>query len=229
MQKGMPLSPESRLKLRLTRLEKSMPPEEFVQFLAADGALKWCPKCKELLPVSEFHKQKRAWDGLQSWCKACGAAVRSVIHRRLREDPGYVEQRRQHSADWWAAVKADGRAYEVAKQYHLKKYGLTPERFTAMLVAQRYRCAICRHPLTGARDTHVDHDHACCPGGRSCGKCVRGLLCSDCNNGLGRFRDDPAALRRAARYLEQGRRPQALAASTDNHGQDVLWDRELAS
>jgi hypothetical protein len=52
------------------------------------------------------------------------------------------------------------------------------------------RCPICWKP----DPEHVDHDH-------KTGK-VRGILCFNCNGGLGQFRDDPAALRRAAEYLE---------------------------
>ena len=33
--------------------------------------LKTCTKCKERKPHSEFHKDNRAKDGLQSWCKGC--------------------------------------------------------------------------------------------------------------------------------------------------------------
>lgn len=47
----------------------------------------------------------------------------------------------------------------------------------------------------------VDHDHSCCPGTRSCGKCVRGLLCSKCNVALGGFNDDPDLLEKAAQYI----------------------------
>lgn len=85
---------------------------------------------------------------------------------------------------------------------YLATWGITPERYTAMLEAQDGRCAICgvEECETGARFS-VDHDHACCPGQKSCGECVRGLLCRACNHGLGSFRDSVASLRAAVAYL----------------------------
>lgn len=59
------------------------------------------------------------------------------------------------------------------------------------------RCQICRRRAELA----IDHDHACCPGRASCGKCVRGKLCRGCNQGLGSFGDDPARLLEAVAYL----------------------------
>jgi hypothetical protein len=47
----------------------------------------------------------------------------------------------------------------------------------------------------------VDHDHACCPGAKSCGKCVRSLLCASCNKGIAMFADEPQRLDAAAAYL----------------------------
>ena len=84
----------------------------------------------------------------------------------------------------------------------LRRYGLTRERFAEILAAQGGGCAICRRdPETAARKFHVDHDHDCCPGGSSCGKCVRGILCGSCNAGIGLLGDDPARVRAAAVYL----------------------------
>lgn len=61
-----------------------------------------------------------------------------------------------------------------------------------MADAQDYRCAVCGEPPTRRR-LDVDHDHKT--------GAVRGLLCSDCNIALGKFRDDPDRLRAAADYL----------------------------
>lgn len=81
----------------------------------------------------------------------------------------------------------------------IKKYGLTKERFMEMLVDQDNACAICEVPFSAT--PHIDHDHKCCDRAGSCGECVRGLLCGDCNNMLGRAHDDPKILRAAATYL----------------------------
>lgn len=87
------------------------------------------------------------------------------------------------------AQKRLGPAYN--RQY---LYGLTPEQYAALLEKQDNRCAICRTDTPGGKGGwHVDHDHKT--------GAVRGLLCNDCNNGLGRFLDDPARLRAAIEYL----------------------------
>lgn len=82
------------------------------------------------------------------------------------------------------------------KAYILKvRYGLTLEDFATLLAAQGGRCAICQIPLDGDRRPDVDHDHMT--------KRVRGILCHNCNVGLGGFHDSPTALRAAANYLER--------------------------
>ena len=82
--------------------------------------------------------------------------------------------------------------------HFLRTYQLT----AAALRKLGKTCRVCR----SKNRLQVDHDHACCPGTRSCGKCVRGLLCPRCNRALGLFRDSPTLLERAAHYLrEKGR------------------------
>ena len=84
------------------------------------------------------------------------------------------------------------------------KFQMTLDRYDQMLEDQGNRCAICRcTPEQNGRRLSVDHDHVCCPGRKSCGECVRMLLCDHCNMGIGKFMDNPGLLRAAAEYLEQ--------------------------
>lgn len=84
----------------------------------------------------------------------------------------------------------------------LRNYGLTPSGYETILSAQGDGCAGCG-ATSGANGTRlaVDHDHSCCPGAKSCGRCIRGLLCTECNTSLGKLKDDPAILLRLAEYL----------------------------
>ena len=70
-----------------------------------------------------------------------------------------------------------------------RRYGITEADLNRMIEAQSGLCAICRTQAA----KHVDHCHAT-------GK-VRGILCFNCNGGLGRFAEDPAVMRRAIEYL----------------------------
>jgi hypothetical protein len=63
----------------------------------------------------------------------------------------------------------------------IASYGLTLQKYQAIREAQDGRCAVCRSHATRLR---IDHRHA--------DGIVRGLLCNECNLGLGLFRDDPA-------------------------------------
>lgn len=74
-----------------------------------------------------------------------------------------------------------------------KTYGLGPGDYARLLAAQGGKCWICQRSNGKTKRLAVDHHHGS-------GK-VRGILCGPCNQILGRFRDDPAVLIRAAQYL----------------------------
>lgn len=89
------------------------------------------------------------------------------------------------------------------------RYGLTWERFEEMLEAQGGGCAICAARRPGGQGSwHIDHDHSCCPTDSSkgiyktCGACVRGVLCHLCNTALGCARDNVDILAGMIEYLE---------------------------
>jgi hypothetical protein len=83
------------------------------------------------------------------------------------------------------------RLYGGSREYHLRRrYGIGQTDFDEMLAAQQGRCAICGAP----GPQHVDHDHR--------NGWVRGILCFNCNGGLGQFKDDPKLLAGAYTYLK---------------------------
>jgi hypothetical protein len=90
------------------------------------------------------------------------------------------------------------------------RFRVTPEWFQARLKKQGGKCALCSNRLGyGGRRLHIDHDHACCPTSknryRTCGKCVRGLLCDGCNTLLGKVEKtgDFGWMERAIAYLKE--------------------------
>jgi len=90
---------------------------------------------------------------------------------------------------------------EKEKKRRLKEeFDLSLEQYQEMHDNQDGKCAICGLPETQMRDGKikalaVDHNH-------STGK-IRELLCSDCNTGIGKLKDDPKILLKAAAYLEK--------------------------
>jgi hypothetical protein len=80
-----------------------------------------------------------------------------------------------------------------SRHYHLvRRYGVTAAQIEERISVQAGLCVICRRSLGGK--PHVDHDH-------ETGE-VRGVLCFNCNGGLGQFGDDAERLRRAIAYLD---------------------------
>lgn len=76
-----------------------------------------------------------------------------------------------------------------------RKYGITIEQRESKRLEQENKCAICKQDNSIDRDFSVDHDHVT--------KKFRGLLCHNCNTGLGKFKDSPELLRLAAAYIEK--------------------------
>lgn len=83
-----------------------------------------------------------------------------------------------------------------------KRYGVTGEGYRAMLDEQGGGCRLCGvTPEQLGRRLSVDHDHSCCPAKKSCGRCVRGLLCHVCNVAICRMEADPTWIDRARAHL----------------------------
>lgn len=162
------------------------------RLLAVDGnniapSTKSCLGCGGVYPVEDFGRDSRGYSLAR--CKPCRNAQRREYRKR---NP---ERHKEIDRAYYERSKDKARGY-----YFRVRYGITLEEHTAMLEAQGGLCALCGRPPSGERNRarlHVDHDHET--------GVVRRLLCSNCNNGLGHFRDDPDLLRRAALYIEEFR------------------------
>ncbi len=86
-------------------------------------------------------------------------------------------------------IKHSARTPEERRARVLRKYGVTPAQYDALLDRQGGGCAICGCPQgdAGVRPHALDHDHACCGPNAACSNCVRGILCVFCNNALGGY------------------------------------------
>ena len=141
-----------------------------------------CLKCNTLLPKEAFSLQPKS-----RWY-ADGSKKRECICKDCRQR----EQKKRRSTNEWREKNR--------KKYVKKIYGLTAEVYDSFFAKQNGACAICGKHETAMRwgsvqSLSVDHCHET--------NKVRGLLCSNCNTGLGLFKDNPATLRKAAEYLEQ--------------------------
>lgn len=87
----------------------------------------------------------------------------------------------------------------------LKLFNISQQDYDLMLEKQGGLCKVCNTDKPGGRINlfAIDHDHSCCPEqGKSCGQCVRGLLCSRCNLTLGLIGDDVNLLNAMVLYLK---------------------------
>lgn len=145
-----------------------------INHLAPEG-FRWCNHCEKFVSKDSFHNTKNP-----AYCITCSREYQR--ERRGRNPEGYrIQKMRQR----------------------LRRFSMTVEQFEEMLDRQGGGCAICGTDVTSVA-THrlsVDHDHNCCPSKESCGKCIRGILCTNCNSGLGHFKDSPELLAAAAVYL----------------------------
>jgi hypothetical protein len=120
-------------------------------------------------------------------CSICGPGVKMWKGGRLR--------RRWRCASRVAAQASRRRDLNPARTRITKMrangVNITLEQFQALTVEANGHCQLCNRECS----LHVDHDH-------ETGE-VRGLLCSTCNTGLGKFGDDPERLDRAAAYIRK--------------------------
>ena len=141
-----------------------------------------CEICKEAKAV-----KRKEYQSSKSW------EYQKTYKQRLREnDPiKYRQQQNRNNEIKKRLFEANPERYRWQTIY--KKYKLTKQMYLDLLEQQNGVCAICCLP-PNRNWLAVDHDHSCCPSIKTCGKCIRGLLCGSCNSFLGRVKDNPVSL-----------------------------------
>jgi hypothetical protein len=172
---------------------------------------KQCTKCKNFKVFSDFHKFAKSPDGYKHFCKSCVKDYDMIEDDPKRAMPRknqgelihcrYCEQYLPKSSFWSKNTYCKICQPLIGHVNNLKRYGLTRDDYVDLEKSQNRVCKICGEPEKHRKRLSVDHDHSCCPGYGSCGKCVRGLLCSNCNRVLGQVNDDKSLLQKMIDYL----------------------------
>lgn len=128
-------------------------------------------------------------------------AIRSEWQRRFRASEkgkawSYAYHRKPHvRAKKLLASRLPGNKERIRACEYKKDFGISIEDYEDMLISQKGNCAICGLKEKSGCRLSVDHDHKT--------KKVRGLLCGNCNRGIGLFKDDPFMLDLAFMYLNE--------------------------
>lgn len=142
---------------------------------------KQCGLCKQTKSVEDFHKDKKSGLGVASRCKVCAnSESRKHHHRKMQHVPSYIQAKRDN--------------------HFRTRYGISAAEYDRLCEqANVDGCAICgRKQALGSRwkdKWHLDHCH-------STNK-VRGMLCGNCNRGLGQFQDNQEIMMKAIEYLKK--------------------------
>jgi hypothetical protein len=139
--------------------------------------MKMCTTCKIAKPFEDFY------DGYKA-VKQRDATNKKYPHSRCKECD-HARVRKYHHKNKEKITK------QMLIAHRRKRYGINEEEYNNMIISQNNICAICHKPSN--KTLHIDHNHIT-------GK-VRGLLCSNCNTGIGFFKEDLDSLARAIKYL----------------------------
>lgn len=189
-------------------------------FCDDDAKIKECAQCGEMLPFEKFHLQKGGRGGVSSKCRACrckqgkdqykprGAPRFCDTEKQIQACSRcakilpfdcFFKQRKSKNGINPACkqcARADIKRQRAAKPHRYRnwklktKYGLTLERYEAMLETQGGLCLVCKNAM---KKPVVDHNHTT--------GAVRGLLCHKCNTGIGFFDENVSYLAGAIEYI----------------------------
>ena len=113
------------------------------------------------------------------------------------------EKHRAYQRGKWKRYSRENKSKIRAKNFR-DRYGIEVEEYEALKKQQEGKCGICE---TAKRVLFVDHCHDTSK--------IRGLLCQNCNTGIGMLQDSIKVLRKAVQYLEKYERTTAKPERLD--------------
>lgn len=154
---------------------------------------KICSKCQIEQPLTNFSKSKSCLYGVRKICKTCINKAYKIYHISYYEKNHELLKFKSRNN----RIKSLAKFKEYDKKRRLiKKYGISFEDKIKILESQNNKCKICDISLnieTNPKQVNVDHCHI--------KNKIRGILCRDCNLGLGHFKDSINSINRAIEYL----------------------------
>lgn len=147
--------------------------------------MKKCSKCKEMLDYSKFYKNKNIADGLTVACKNCtyGKAKFNIVYLKVDNKTCNDCNVEKLASEFYVnKMSKDGLTSYCSQCSVIRsissRHRISKEKYHELL---SQGCDSC-----GSFDKLcIDHDHTCCPGQMTCGKCFRGVLCNECNTAEG--------------------------------------------
>lgn len=166
--------------------------------------MKMCIKCAVEKSEDSFYKTSG------NTCKSCHNKLGIERSRKTPENGRQSFKKWYHASPENKAKKAkatkiwteNNKERDKENQHKsslLRNYNLPYDGYLHFLDKQSGKCAICF--AVPDRRLDVDHDHNCCPSTPTCGKCTRGLLCSNCNTAIGLLKESKELFTSALKYL----------------------------
>jgi hypothetical protein len=129
--------------------------------------------------------------------KSCGTYSGYTIHIRDRTE---ICEPCRKASRIYQKNKRDERVKSLGYDpRRFSRHNMSREKYDEMIARHNGKCWVCKE----REAVNIDHDHSCCSGTWSCGKCIRGVLCNRCNTALGLMQDDKKILSKAISYLEE--------------------------
>jgi Recombination endonuclease VII len=117
-----------------------------------------------------------------------GKSLKAIIPQNLKREECLVTD----------CIRSGGPHTKICDLHNNQKLRYSLDLNSYLEIKKIKECQVCNSRSRLA----IDHDHSCCPhGGRSCGKCIRGILCTKCNSFLGHYKDNIQTIQELINYL----------------------------